>query len=207
MRNFKAVAVSLGATAVIAAALGSAFPATSATVSSTSVAARSSATSSVSSMVLRVRKIGSVTLVTNSKGRTVYSFAPDTSSKSNCNGSCAQLWPPVKGPAKAGPGVTGKLGTIKRSDGSTQATYNGHPLYTYVGDAKPGQATGNNLNLSGGVWHEVPVTAKAVARAHAASPAPPATRPVHTANPIPQGNGGDHDSDNNGAPSDGDGNM
>jgi predicted lipoprotein with Yx(FWY)xxD motif len=204
MRNFKPAAVSLGAVAVIAAAFGSAVPATSAAASSTSVAVRSSATSKASTMVLRARKIGSVTVVTNAKGRTIYSFAPDTSSKSKCNGSCAQLWPPVKGPAKAGPGVTGKLSTIKRSDGSTQATYNGHPLYTYVGDAKPGQATGNNLNLSGGVWHEVPVKAKAVARAHAA---PPATRPTHAANPIPQGNGGDHDADNNGGPSDGDGNM
>jgi predicted lipoprotein with Yx(FWY)xxD motif len=61
----------------------------------------------------------------------------------------------VKGPATAGPGVTGKLATIKRSDGSVQATYNGHPLYTYVADTAPGQAKGNGLNLSGGVWHEV----------------------------------------------------
>jgi predicted lipoprotein with Yx(FWY)xxD motif len=202
MRNFKPAAVSLGAVAVTAAAFGSASPATSAAVSSTSIAARSSATSTASTMVLRARKIGSVTLVTNAKGRTVYSFARDTSSKSNCNGSCTHFWPPVKGPAKAGPGVTGKLGTIKRSDGSTQATYNGHPLYTYVGDTKPGQATGNNLNLSGGVWHEVRVSGKTVARAHVAPPAP-----AHAANPIPQGNGGDHDADNNGGPSDGDGNM
>ena len=75
--------------------------------------------------------------------------------KSNCNGSCAKYWPPVKGPVTAGAGVTGKLGTIKRSDGSIQATYNQRPLYTYVGDTAPGQAKGNNLNLSGGIWHEV----------------------------------------------------
>ncbi len=163
MRNFKPAAVSLGAVAVMAAAFGSASPAISAAASSTSVAAQSSASSTASTTTLMTRKIGSVTAVTNAKGFTVYSFAPDTSSKSNCNGSCAQFWPPVKGPAKAGPGVTGKLGTIKRSDGSTQATYNGHPLYTYIGDKKPGQATGNNLNLSGGVWYEVPVSGKAAA--------------------------------------------
>ena len=52
-------------------------------------------------------------------------------------------------------GVSGTFGTIKRSDGSAQATYNGHPLYTYVGDSAPGQAHGNNLNLNGGLWHEV----------------------------------------------------
>jgi predicted lipoprotein with Yx(FWY)xxD motif len=161
MRNLKPAALSLGAVAVTAAAFGSALPATSAAASSVSVAARYSASSTAASTVLKAGKIGSVTVVTNAKGFTLYSFGPDTSSKSNCNGSCAQFWPPVKGPAKAGPGVTGKLGTIKRSDGSTQATYNGHPLYTYVGDKKPGQATGNNLNLSGGVWHEVPVSGKA----------------------------------------------
>ena len=63
--------------------------------------------------------------------------------------------PPVTGPATAGPGVTGKLAVITRSDGSKQATYDGHPLYTYVGDTAPGQAKGNGLNLSGGVWHEM----------------------------------------------------
>jgi Secreted repeat of unknown function len=69
-----------------------------------------------------------------------YSFAPDTPSRSNCNGTCAGYWPPVTGTPAAGPGVTGKLGTIKRSDGATQATYDGHPLYTYIADTAPGQA-------------------------------------------------------------------
>jgi predicted lipoprotein with Yx(FWY)xxD motif len=100
-------------------------------------------------------QVGGATVVANSKGFTLYWFAPDTATKSNCNGSCAAYWPPVKGPVTAGPGVTGRLGTIKRADGSTQATYNGRPLYTYVGDTAPGQAHGNSLNLNGGLWHEV----------------------------------------------------
>jgi predicted lipoprotein with Yx(FWY)xxD motif len=108
-------------------------------------------------------------VVTNAKGFTVYSFAPDTATKSNCNGSCATYWPPVKGPATAGAGVTGKLGTITRSDGSTQATYNGHPLYTYVSDTAPGQDKGNGLNLSGGVWHVVPVSGSVAAPAASSS--------------------------------------
>jgi predicted lipoprotein with Yx(FWY)xxD motif len=97
-------------------------------------------------------------VVTNAKGFTVYSFAPDTATKSNCNGACAQIWPPVTGAVTAGPGVTGKLSTITRSDGSTQATYDGHPLYTYVADTAPGRATGNGVNANGGVWHEVPAS-------------------------------------------------
>lgn len=117
-----------------------------------------------SSTALKTRKIGGVTVLTNAKGFTLYWFGPDTATKSNCNGSCAHYWPPVTGPATAGPGVTGKLGTIKRSDGSTQATYNGHPLYTYIGDTAPGQAHGNGLNLSGGIWHEV--TASGAAAPH-----------------------------------------
>jgi predicted lipoprotein with Yx(FWY)xxD motif len=105
---------------------------------------------------LKAERIGGVSVLANARGFTLYSFAPDTPSKSVCNGSCAAYWPPVKGPVSAGPGVTGRLGTIKRSDGSTQATYNGHPLYTYVGDSAPGQAHGNNLNLNGGLWREIP---------------------------------------------------
>jgi predicted lipoprotein with Yx(FWY)xxD motif len=107
---------------------------------------------------LRTEQIGGVAVLANSAGRTLYWFAPDTSSMSACNGSCAVYWPPVTGPVKAGPGVTGTLGTIRRADGSTQATYNGHPLYTYVGDSGAGQAHGNNLNLNGGLWHEVPAS-------------------------------------------------
>jgi len=99
--------------------------------------------------------------VTNAKGLTLYWFVPDTATTSKCNGSCATFWPPVKGPATAGAGVTGKLATIKRADGSAQATYNGHPLYTYVGDHAPAQATGNDLNVNGGVWHEVTVSVAA----------------------------------------------
>jgi predicted lipoprotein with Yx(FWY)xxD motif len=104
---------------------------------------------------LKTAKIGSATVLTNAKGFTLYSFAPDTPTKSNCNGACAKFWPPVKGAVSAS-GVKGTFGTIKRSDGSVQATFDGHPLYTYVGDTAPGQAKGNNLNLNGGVWHDVP---------------------------------------------------
>jgi predicted lipoprotein with Yx(FWY)xxD motif len=90
---------------------------------------------------LKIANIGGVRVLTNAKGLTLYSFGPDTPTTSRCNGTCAQNWLPVQGPATA-PGVTGPFGTIKRSGGSTQATFDGHPLYTFVGDTAPGQAKG-----------------------------------------------------------------
>ena len=117
--------------------------------------APASSSSSASGQVLKTIQIKGVTVLTNSKGMTLYWFAPDTPTKSACYGSCAAYWPPVYGAQKAGPGVTGTLGTIRRSDGTIQATYDGHPLYTYIADNAPGQATGNNINLNGGLWHEV----------------------------------------------------
>jgi predicted lipoprotein with Yx(FWY)xxD motif len=105
--------------------------------------------------MVKTTSMSGAKVLTNAKGFTLYSFALDTSTASKCNGTCAHYWPPVKGPVTGTAGLTGKFGTIKRSDGSVQATYNGHPLYTYVGDTKPGEAKGNGLHLSGGVWHEV----------------------------------------------------
>jgi predicted lipoprotein with Yx(FWY)xxD motif len=123
---------------------------------------------------LKTATIGGATVLTNSKGFTLYSFAPDTSTKSNCNGTCAQNWPPVQGPATAS-GVKGTFGTIKRSDGSAQATFDGHPLYTFVGDTAPGQAKGNGLNVAGGLWHEITTSGSAA--------------PVSTTSPGGGGNG------------------
>jgi predicted lipoprotein with Yx(FWY)xxD motif len=110
---------------------------------------------------LKTATINGVSVVTNAQGLTLYSFAPDTATASKCTGACAQIWPPVTGPAAAGQGVTGTLGTITRSDGAKQATYNGHPLYTYTADTAPGQAKGNGLNVDGGVWHEVTASGQA----------------------------------------------
>jgi predicted lipoprotein with Yx(FWY)xxD motif len=108
--------------------------------------------------VLKTATIGGTRVLTNSSGRTLYLFAPDTATASKCYGSCAAYWPPVKGPVTAGPGVTGAIGTIRRTDGSLQATYDGHPLYTYIGDGSAGQANGNKLDLNGGFWYDVPVS-------------------------------------------------
>ena len=122
------------------------------------VAGASSPPPAVTGTGLKTTTIGGTTVLTNAKGFTLYSFAPDTPATSKCYGSCAAYWPPVTGTAAASPGVPGRVGTIKRTDGSEQLTYNGHPLYTYIGDTAPGQARGNNLNLNGGLWHEVPAS-------------------------------------------------
>jgi predicted lipoprotein with Yx(FWY)xxD motif len=110
------------------------------------------------SSVLRSTTIGGVTVLTNAKGFTLYWFVPDSPTKSVCNGGCASYWPPVKGPATVAAGIPGTLTTITRADGTKQAAYDGHPLYSYIGDSKPGQANGNNVTLNGGRWHEVAVS-------------------------------------------------
>ena len=107
---------------------------------------------------LDARTVGGKDVLTDSKGLTLYTFAPDSVNKSVCYGDCATYWPPVPGHMSAGPGVTGTIGTISRTDGTTQATYDGHPLYTYIGDHGPGTASGNNINLNGGLWKDVPVS-------------------------------------------------
>jgi predicted lipoprotein with Yx(FWY)xxD motif len=151
----------LASAAVIAAALSVAACGSSSSSSSGPASAPPSAASgsASSASALKTTAIDGVTVLTNPQGFTLYMFAPDTGTASKCNGTCAQIWPPLTGPVIAEPGIAGTLGTIKRADGATQATYNGHPLYTYAGDTQPGQAKGNGIK---GVWHEVtPGTAAA----------------------------------------------
>jgi predicted lipoprotein with Yx(FWY)xxD motif len=106
---------------------------------------------------LELREIAGKAVLVDAGGFTLYWFALDSGSKSRCYGTCAAYWPPLIGAPRAGAGVTGRLGSTKRSDGSLQATYDGHPLYTYIGDSSPGQASGNRVNLNGGLWYDVAV--------------------------------------------------
>ena len=138
-----------------AVALGAAACSSSSAGTTAGSGTPSSASASGGGAVVKSATIGGVAVVTNAQGFTLYSFAPDTATTSKCTGACAQIWPPVTTAATAGQGVTGKLGTITRSDGSKQVTYDGHPLYTYTADSAPGQAKGNGVNINGGVWHEV----------------------------------------------------
>jgi predicted lipoprotein with Yx(FWY)xxD motif len=105
--------------------------------------------------MVKSRTISGAKVLTTAKGFTVYWFVIDPMNKSKCYGQCAHYWPPVKGPVSMGSGVHGNFGVITRTDGSKQATWKGHPLYTYLADTAPGQDKGNGLNASGGVWKDV----------------------------------------------------
>ena len=110
------------------------------------------------SVTLKVADIHGVAVLTNARGYTLYWFAPDTPTSSHCTSTCAAYWPPVIGSASTNVKVAGTFATVKRSKGALQVTYNGHPLYTYVGDAAPGQASGNDIKLNGGFWYEMKVS-------------------------------------------------
>ena len=94
-------------------------------------------------------------ILVDRKGITLYDFVKDRGTTSVCYGACAAFWPPLisKGKPLAGSGVRASLlGTTKRKDGKIEVTYNGHPLYYFVTDHKPGQTTGQGVNQFGAPW-------------------------------------------------------
>src|SRR4051795_623422 len=106
-------------------------------------------------------------ILVDSKGITLYDFPPDKGTTSVCYGACAALWPPLitKGKPIAGPGVRASLlGTTKRKDGKLEVTYNGHPLYYFVSDRKPGQTTGQGVEQFGGPWWVITAAGKEIHR-------------------------------------------
>jgi len=117
-----------------------------------------STTASRSAAGIKTAQTSVGTVLVTSQGFTVYLFAIDKPGKSNCNSAeCVKFWPPLKGNASAASGANlpGKFGTITRADGSSQATYDKHPLYLYKGDTAPGQVRGNAINISGGLWYAI----------------------------------------------------
>jgi len=117
-------------------------------------------------------KLGSI--LTDGAGMTLYVFKKDTPGASSCTGTCAQNWPPLTiaagAPPFAGTGVTGQLGVIQRSDGTSQITYNDMPLYLFAGDKQPGDTNGQGV---GGVWSSV-----ALVTANAPTEAQPMNTPM-----------------------------
>ena len=141
--------------ALVLAACGGSSSGGSSSSSTTSTSAAQAATSSAVPVITsKSSSLG--TFLVDAKGRTLYLFEADKGPMSACAGACASVWPPLKttGKPSAGAGVTAsKLGTTKRSDGATEVTYNGHPLYTYAGDSAPGQTSGQGLDDYGAEWY------------------------------------------------------
>ena len=123
---------------------------TVAAVASNTTAARAK------SPTLKLRKTSLGKILVDKSGRTLYAFGHDKKDKSRCSGQCAANWPPAsapKNPTVAAGISKSKLKVIKRGDGSRQLSFNGHPLYRFIADGKPGDTNGENIKAFGGTWH------------------------------------------------------
>jgi predicted lipoprotein with Yx(FWY)xxD motif len=137
---------------------------------------------------LRVANSGLGKIIVNSQGRTLYMFSADSSTKSACTGACVTAWPPLTttGAPTAGTGASASLiGTIKRSDGTSQVTYNGHPLYTFIKDQKAGDTNGQGVTAFGGNWSVVSPAGSEGSGSSPGSgtPVPPTTSKAQPAQP------------------------
>jgi predicted lipoprotein with Yx(FWY)xxD motif len=119
-----------------------------------SPASPAAGTSGMASVAAASSKLGPI--LVDGSGRTLYLFKKDNGTTSSCNGACATAWPAytTTGAPKAGTGVTASLlGTTKRTDGTTEVTYHGHPLYYFARDSKPGDTNGQNVDAFGAEWY------------------------------------------------------
>jgi predicted lipoprotein with Yx(FWY)xxD motif len=152
-------------TALVVAAIGSG--ASAATLPAAAHAANRSATVSAAKRTVNVRRSSLGKILVDSRGRTLYLFKKDSKRKSACFGACASFWPPLRANGKptVGRGArASKVGTIRRSDGKAQVTYNGHPLYRFVMDKRPGATNGEGLSAFGARWFAVSPAGKQVSR-------------------------------------------
>jgi predicted lipoprotein with Yx(FWY)xxD motif len=183
--------------AVVVAACSSGATSSSAAAPAASPAGGSSSSASASGgTVITTAKSSAGTVLATSSGRAVYLWVKDTGDMSNCNGACAGAWPPVTttGTATASGGATAsEIGTITRSDGTKQVTYDGHPLYYFSGDSGPGTASGQGSDAFGAKWWLVTptgsdVTAGVTSFTAGSSAGAPASAPAST--PASSGAGG-----------------
>ena len=145
------------AVAVLAAACasGSSSGTGAAAPASSGAAAPGSGAGASGAMVIKTASASGGTFLTDGSGRAVYTWTKDTGGKSACSGACAAAWPPVTtsgSPTASGSAQSSDLGTITRSDGTKQVTYDGHPLYYYAGDSGPGTASGQGSDNFGAKW-------------------------------------------------------
>jgi predicted lipoprotein with Yx(FWY)xxD motif len=151
---------------------------TTAAPSTSTTSASSTPTTTPPSYELRTGTVNGLgTVLVNGKGLTLYMFVPDKQSgTSTCYGRCAEAWPPLVLPTGtttplAGPGIESSLlGTTHRTDGTVEVTYNKWPLYLWVGDSEPGQATGQAINNNGGLWYVLTPSGHLITTKLAANP-------------------------------------
>lgn len=162
--------------ALLAAACGSSSNGSTSSPSGTGAGAGASSSASGSAMVITTKTGSAGTYLTDGAGRTVYLWVKDPSGKSVCEGACAGAWPPVTttgAPTASGSAVASDLGTITRSDGTKQVTYNGHPLYYYAGDSSAGMTSGQGNNGFGAKWWLVAPTGSSITAASASGASSP----------------------------------
>jgi predicted lipoprotein with Yx(FWY)xxD motif len=179
--------VPLAAAGVLAAACSSggsqssassATPAPSSSSASSAPSSSSGAGASSAAATVDVHTSNGKSFLTDSAGRSLYLWVPDTKTMSMCTGACASAWPPltVKGAPTAGTGATASdLGTISRSGGTMQVTYAGHPLYYFAGDKAAGQTSGEGSNGFGAPWYLVAPSGQQITSLSAASAPSPTT--------------------------------
>src|SRR3954467_15240671 len=146
----------IGAIAAFAAACGGGSGSSSATAAPPSSSSPPAAAAAGAGVTVATHSGPYGTYLADSSGRSLYMFEPDKNGSSTCYGACAKYWPPLTSTsaAQSGNGIQqAKLSTTKRTNGATQITYAGHPLYYFAQDKSPGDTKGEGLNLSGGEWY------------------------------------------------------
>ena len=193
----RSVRLAVPAASVLAAAACSSAASTSAPAPASSAPASSAPASSgvsTTGTVIMTQAGSAGAFLTDGSGRTVYLWAKDTTNMSDCSGACLQAWPavPATGTLTATGGAQASdLGTITRSDGTKQATYDGHPLYYFVGDSGPGQTAGQGSDNFGAKWWLVgPSGAKITTADTASASAAGAPAPAAPSTPASSNAGG-----------------
>jgi predicted lipoprotein with Yx(FWY)xxD motif len=129
---------------------------------------------------VHVRNTGLGEILVNAQGRTLYLFKADSGGASACEGACAAAWPPllVHGNRSVASGTNASLvSTIRRPTGALQLTYNGHPLYLYVADHKPGDVNGQGVTAFGAPWYVLSPAGNQVSSTSAAASGPATSPP------------------------------
>jgi predicted lipoprotein with Yx(FWY)xxD motif len=147
--------MAVGALGVAACGGGGSSKTSSSAYPQASATKRAAAPKAAAGVTVKVATTKLGRILTDGNGRTLYLFEKDKGKASSCSGACAGIWPPLTAATGvAGPGaLASDLGSIKRADGTTEATYAGHPLYTYAGDSKPGDTHGQGLDQFGAQWY------------------------------------------------------